>query len=205
MLKKKIIAICIIGMFLMMGLTGVTALSVKKAVSGTSEKNTVPLLGYAELKVGRSGIMHISAHLDETLRLPAGDYRAYYKIEFQPIDSITTFKGEYSLEMWAKDDIVFFDYLSNDFEYTGDNTPEDIYIEITKNIPKGKRVVILYISCQGELWENGEVVRTIPYEIAMQDGYYTFPKSKSYINTPLLNFLEQYPILYQLLQRFLRL
>lgn len=33
----------------------------------------------------------------------------------------------------------------------------------------------------------------------------SMPKNKVYINTLLLNFLQQYPILYQLLQRFLRL
>ena len=33
----------------------------------------------------------------------------------------------------------------------------------------------------------------------------SMPRNKPYVNTPLLQFLEQYPILYQLLQRFLRL
>ena len=33
----------------------------------------------------------------------------------------------------------------------------------------------------------------------------TMPKNKPYINTPFLQFLQQYPILYQLLLRFLRL
>ena len=33
----------------------------------------------------------------------------------------------------------------------------------------------------------------------------SMPRNKPYVNTPFLQFLEQYPILYQLLQRFLRL
>ena len=208
-MKKKILALCIVGMFL---ITCIPSISLGKTISTEPKENIntdifVPLV-YTQMIINSNPLNPIiNEPFDEGDIFNKGNYQTTLDIFFHcpPFHKIV---GEVWAEAWIVNEqfYLYHDYL----DFTNDNIPDNIYLTPTKYID-GMGAVVLRAGYDYKVYrrysdsdpweevgdydkEKEEIVQTV-----------WFPRDKSYINAPFLQFLEQYPILYQLLLRFLRL
>jgi len=133
-MKKKILAICVVGMFLVTGLTSVTALSVEEKVNDTSEENdnnNARDLVEANIIVDHLN-SRVYAWIHQPVKTSKGDYRGWYTVDFHDIPSGYRCVGAWHVEAHAGN-IKFFDE-SRPFDYTCGNTPKDIVAEDTEVI-----------------------------------------------------------------------
>jgi hypothetical protein len=208
-MKKKILAIVLVGTFLMVVFTNVNASSFKltKKVNQVNLKNELSggtLLAEADLFIGEHAVPNALIILGSTTQ-PAGDYTCKYEINYDRLLYDSRAVGHWWVYAYVGN-IIFFEENVVEFDYSGDNVPEDIEVEITRYVPNtGFAVGInvgIGIGYYYDLYDAlGGHIKHIDGE-DRDDYIFYFPKEKI-LNDPLFKVLRQHPILYQVSRRIL--
>ena len=205
-MKKKILAICITGMFIIVGVTGVTALTVTKKNINKPERNENEKLNTYDF--GGSEISIGYPHLYQYLNVysnniyPSGDYLCKLTVDFgEPWEPADEVKGYW----WARAEFggkEFYDFQNQEFHYFKSSVPDDIYIEEVLYIPPG--VTFAEISC-GFIFDDyllGDPLNHWHEWDLDSASNVIIPRTRN-ANVFLLQFLEQNLILFPILRYLL--
>jgi len=209
-MKKKILILGIVGILL---LTGVSGISTGKNLSKVSNENEIEVLNSHDLGKIR---LHIGPPFDATVFLfidsgavvPSGEYKTTLEINFLPPPQERQIKGTWMAKVTALNEI-FLNYVEIPFEYTDDNIPDNINEEFIFNIGKGYGAVTIEGSFIYSVNKWNEETGQWEFE----DGAFydsdikvaldvTFPRVKTFNNT-FVNFLQQHPNMFPILQHLL--
>lgn len=208
-LKRKILAIFFSGLFLLTSIISVTAYSKEVTNTVTKEENKdelsyTPLLADAEIMISHSTVLALATIYLSGFQ-PAGDYRCEYSVDFYPADSFERLVGEWHVEIFAGD-ITFFKDVGN-FDYTGNNEPDDISKESIRYIPKGYRMITAHCWVSYDIYIGGEYHHHMYDEGFMQWEIF-FPREHSisnnkFTNNLYLRFIENHPNLFPIFLQLL--
>ena len=156
-MKKKILAILLVGMFILTYSAGVTAVSTKKTIISDNKNNKLNTSPYGRAVVSTGGEhCHCSAEgyfdPDELFYL-AGDYKGTVYVELNP-PANQRYVGNYEVAVGGTCGPHI--EKKGSFDYSGSENPDDIYIEDTAYVRKGRNdiFVIAYIYFEVYNWDH---------------------------------------------------
>ena len=120
-MKHKIVSILLIGILFLLGTTSASISNKNIAELKVDEIESVTPLGFCEMMVFQLPYAYAERWIYTTA--PSGDYKAWYTMDFSPLDPWERVSGSWHVRISAGG-VTFFD-ISETFDYSGDNAPPD--------------------------------------------------------------------------------
>lgn len=213
-MKKKILAIFLVGILLLVGLSNVSlGINACQNIDEECDLNPSTIYDFAECEIYIRPTAGLAATHHLKIPDPSGDYIALLKVEYNAdYNTGWEYDGYWECEVYLAvkgNKFIFFDKKIY-FKFDKNNEPEDVNFDAIRYIPPGWGEGKVRVRYDYKIKEDGITIDEVFNEILIPLSFLWFPREDvTYepfnINPLLQRFLKYHPYMFPILRQLLGL